>query len=155
MLAGVKSVACLATLAYAAACGQPAMYMPPPVERPVPVASGPPPPLADDPATQVERLHDDVVSRRGALALATPAPPPDVACEPVCAVEDPPGPSTCAASTAASCAPACTGADAICDDAAKICAAAKELRTESLAAARCHDANATCAEARAACCGCQ
>jgi hypothetical protein len=150
----VKSAAFLAALALAASCGSPAMYMPPPVEQPVPTASGPPPPFADDPATQVEKLHDDVVARRDALGLPKPPPPPDVTCEPVCAVEDPPAARSCVLAEGSACAATCASADAVCDDATKICGLAKDLRTEALAAGRCHDANASCAEAGAACCGC-
>jgi hypothetical protein len=155
ILSGVNSAIFLAAVALAASCGQPAMYMPPPIEQPVPTASGPPPPLADDPATQVEQLHGDVVARRSALALPAPPPPPEVTCEPVCAVEDPPAARSCTPGEGSACAATCTQADTICDDATKICSVAKELRTDALAAGRCHDANATCIEARAACCGCK
>ena len=130
------------------------MYRPPRIEEPVPTASGPPPPLGDDPSTQIEQLHTDLVARRSALALRTPTPPPDDACEPVCKIEEtPPEPAGCAPGPA--CTGTCTQANAACDDATKICAIAKQLHTESSAAARCHDANATCADAHAACCGCQ
>src|SRR5579862_7106320 len=74
-----------------AACQSGRMSQETPIERPVPTASGPPPPLADDPHTTVERLHADLVARRAALALPTPPPPPEDTCEPVCTVEDPPG----------------------------------------------------------------
>jgi hypothetical protein len=134
-------------------CGPPGMYRPPPVEQAVPTASGPPPPLADDPSTQIEQLHTDLISRRTALKLPTPLPPPEDSCEPVCKIETPPAkPAEC--TPGPTCTDTCTQADAACDDATKICDIAKQMRTEAWAAARCHDASATCADARHACCSC-
>ncbi|MEP6859838.1 MAG: hypothetical protein ABJE66_04410 [Deltaproteobacteria bacterium] len=127
--------------------------------EPVPTASGPPPPLADDPSTQIDKLHADLVVRRAALSLPTPKPAPEVTCEPVCAVEDPPTKPThtagCAPGAGSACVTACRQADAACDDAAQICTIAKELQTSASAADRCHDARATCEDARAPCCECK
>jgi hypothetical protein len=129
-----------------------------PIEQPVPTASGPPPPLADDPGTRVDKLYADLIARRAALALPTPPPASEDPCEPVCAIDDPPDkPSRtagCAPGAGSACAATCGQADAACDDAAQICAIAKELRTEASAAGRCRDARATCADAHAPCCGC-
>jgi hypothetical protein len=153
----VKNNAALATalVLAAAGCGQPAMYAPPHIDQPVPTASGPPPPLADSPTTQIEQLHADLVARRAVLSLRTPAPAPDDACEPVCTIDDPPDkPTACTSGAGAACAKTCTQTAALCDDATKICEIAKQLRTEAWAAARCHDANASCGDARTACCGC-
>ena len=130
-----------------------------PLERPVPTASGPPPPLADDPQTTVEQLYADLVSRRDALRLPAPPRPPDDTCEPVCKVGEPPGAvstaSGCAPGAGAACTTACAQADAACDDAAKICAIAKKNLTEASIAARCHEARATCTDANAPCCSCK
>jgi hypothetical protein len=127
--------------------------------EPVPTASGPPPPLTDDPSTQIEKLHADLVARRAALSLPTPAPLPEQACEPVCAIEDPPDKPThtagCAPGAGSACATACAQADAACEDAAQICTIAKQLQTAARAADRCHDARATCADAHAPCCECK
>jgi hypothetical protein len=128
------------------------MFRPPPIEQPVPTASGPPPPLTDDPSTQLEQLHADLVERRNALRLPSPPPPPDDTCEPVCKIDEPP--AACPPGTGSACAGICTQADATCNDAVKICDIARQLKTEAWAAGRCHDASATCAEARQACCGC-
>ncbi len=131
----------------------------PTIDRPVPTASGPPPQLADDPSTQLDKLYADLIARRAALSLPTPPSSPEETCEPVCAVEDPPGkPSLaadCTPGAGSACSTACVQADAACDDAAQICAIAKELRTDATAAGRCHDAGATCADARAPCCDCK
>jgi hypothetical protein len=128
------------------------------IDQPVPTASGPPPPLVDDPSTRVEKLHADLVVRRAALSLPTPPPLPVEACEPVCAIDDPPDkPSRtagCTPGAGSACATACAQADAACDDAAQICSIAKELRTAAWAADRCRDARATCADAHAPCCEC-
>lgn len=123
----------------------------------VPTASGPPPPLPDDPSTQIDKLHADVIARRGALSLPAPKPQPAQECNPVCEVEDPPDKPTHTAgcSPGAGCANACTQADAICDDAAQICTLAKQLQTSSVAADRCHDARVTCEAATAPCCECK
>ena len=141
------------------ACQSGRMYQESPIGRPVPTASGPPPPLSDDPHTTVEQLHADLVARRAALALPTPPPPPEDACEPVCAVEDPPDVPTatpgCTPGAGSGCAAACVQADAACDDAAKICAIAKQTRTEAWIAGQCLDARATCIDANAPCCGCK
>jgi hypothetical protein len=130
-----------------------------PLEQPVPTASGPPPPLADDPLATVEQLYTDLVERRAALGLPTPPRAPDDACQPVCKVDDPPGvPSTapgCTPGAGSACVSACAQADATCDDAAKICAIAKKNLTEARVAARCHDARATCTDASAPCCSCK
>lgn len=129
------------------------------IEQPVPTAKGPPPPLADDPSTQVDKLYDDLVARRAALSLRTPPPSPAEACEPVCAIEDPPDkPSRtagCTPGAGSACTATCAQADAACDDAARICALAKDLRTDASAAGRCHDARATCTDAHAPCCDCK
>ena len=53
------------------------MMRQPTIERPVPTASGPPPPLADDPSTQVDKLYADLVERRAALSLPPPPPSPE------------------------------------------------------------------------------
>jgi len=125
--------------------------------EPVPTASGPPPPLTDDPNTQIDKLHADVVTRRAALSLPTPKQRPTQECNPVCEVEDPPEKPTrtCAAGAGSACAKACTQADAICDDAAQICTLAKQIQTSPEAADRCHDARITCADAHAPCCECK
>ncbi|MEO8841268.1 MAG: hypothetical protein ABI591_03780 [Kofleriaceae bacterium] len=126
--------------------------------EPVPTASGPPPPLTDDPSTQIDKLHADLVMRRAALALPTPKPLPEEACEPVCAIEDPPDkPSRtagCAPGAGSACVGACAQADAVCEDAAQICSIAKALQTAAWAADRCRDARVTCADAHAPCCEC-
>ncbi|MEO6777072.1 MAG: hypothetical protein ABI467_29340 [Kofleriaceae bacterium] len=127
------------------------------IEQPVPTASGPPPPLYDDPKTQVDTLQADLVARRAALSLPTPPALPEV-CEPVCAIEDPPDkPSRtagCAPGAGSACATACVQADAACDDAAQICTIARGLPTDALVAGRCRDARITCADAHAPCCAC-
>ncbi len=129
------------------------------IPQPVPTASGPPPPLADDPSTQVDKLYADLVSRRAALSLPPPPPSPRVACEPVCAIDDPPDKPShtagCTPGAGSACSHACAQAGAICDDAAQICAIAKELRTDAAAAGRCSDARATCGDAHAPCCDCK
>lgn len=127
--------------------------------EPVPTASGPPPPLPDDPSTQIDKLHADVVARRSALSLPTPKPQPEQTCEPVCAVEDPPDKPTrtagCAPGAGAACVTACKQADAVCEDAAQICTLAKQLQTSASAADQCHDARVTCEQAHAPCCECK
>jgi len=127
--------------------------------EPVPTASGPPPPLPDDPSTQIDKLYADLLARRSALSLPTPKPRPEQPCSPVCEVEDPPDKPThtagCTPGTGSACATACVQADAACDDAAKICALAKQLQTSAGAADRCHDASVTCAAAQAPCCECK
>src|SRR3569623_3124456 len=123
--------------------------------EPVPTASGPPPPLPDDPSTQIDKLHADLLARRSALSLPTPKQRPEQPCAPVCEVEDPPDKPTHTAGCGSSCATACVQADAACDDAAKICALAKQLQTSAGAADRCHDASGTCAAAQAPCCECK
>ena len=127
--------------------------------EPVPTASGPPPPLTDDPSTQVDKLHADVVARRAAMSLPTPKPRPTQECNPVCDVEDPPAKPThtggCTPGSGSACTNACTQADAICDDAAQICTLAKQIQTSPGAADSCHDANVTCESARGPCCDCK
>jgi hypothetical protein len=129
------------------------------IEQPVPTASGPPPQLTDDPSTQVEKLHDDLVVRRTALSLPTPPQQPEETCEPVCTIDDPPDkPSRtagCTPGAGSACSATCAQADAVCDDAAQICALAKQLRTEASAAGRCREARATCVAAHTPCCDCK
>jgi len=129
------------------------------IPQPVPTASGPPPPLADDPSTQVDKLYADLVARRTALSLPTRPPSAPEACEPVCAIDDPPDkPSStagCTPGAGSACSTACAQADATCDDAAQICAIAKDLRTDAVVAGRCRDARVTCADAHAPCCYCK
>jgi hypothetical protein len=140
-------------------CQSGRMYQEPSIERPVPTASGPPPPLNDDPHTTVERLYADLEARRSALGLPTPRAKADEVCEPVCAVAEPPGlPShapACGPGAGATCVAACTQADGACDDAAKICAIAKKDPSEAWLAGRCRDANATCSDATPLCCSCK
>jgi len=130
-----------------------------PIEQPVPTASGPPPPLADDPSTQVDKLYADLLARRAALSLPTRPPSPEAACEPVCPIDDPPEkPSRtagCTPGAGSACATTCANADTACEDAARICAIAKDLRTDASAAGRCSEASATCADAHAPCCECK
>ncbi|MEO8553689.1 MAG: hypothetical protein ABI678_27130, partial [Kofleriaceae bacterium] len=127
--------------------------------EPVPTASGPPPPLTDDPSTRIDKLYADLVARRSALSLRTPPQRPVATCEPVCAIEDPPDkPSRtagCAPGAGSACTTTCAQADGACEDAAQICSIAKELQTAAWAADRCHDARATCTDARAPCCECK
>ena len=141
------------------ACGSGNMMPREVIPNAVPTASGPPPPLDDDPSTKVDKLYADLVARRSALSLPTPATSPDEACEPDCAVADPPPQPThtagCTVGAGSACANACTQADAACDDAAKICAIAKELRTDATSAGRCQQASATCVAAHAPCCSCK
>jgi len=128
------------------------------IQDPVPTAKGPPPPLDDDPSTKVDQLYTDLIARRTALSLPAPPRSPDDACEPVCTLADPPDLPThtpgCTVGAGSKCAAACVEADAACDDAAQICAIAKDLRTDRIAAGRCREASATCADARAPCCAC-
>jgi hypothetical protein len=139
-------------------CTSANMMTPETIPQPVSTASGPPPPLPDDPHTQVDKLYADLVARRAALSLPAPPPSPPEACEPVCAIEDPPDKPShtagCTPGTGAACTTACTHADAACDDAGRLCAIAKDLRTDAVAADRCRDARATCGEAHAPCCEC-
>jgi hypothetical protein len=129
------------------------------IPQPVPTASGPPPPLADDTSTQVDKLYADLVVRRAALSLRPPPPSPQEACEPVCTIEDlPDKPSHtagCTPGTGSACSTTCAQANATCDDAAQICAIARELKTDAAAAGRCREAGVTCADARAPCCECK
>jgi hypothetical protein len=129
------------------------------VPQAVPTASGPPPPLADDPSTQVDKLYADLVARRSALSLPTPPPAPQEACEPVCTIETPPDKPShtagCTPGVGSACSTSCIQADAACDDAAQICAIAMQLRTDAAAAGSCRDARATCADAYAPCCECK
>jgi hypothetical protein len=154
-----KSWAVIAATLAVVSCTGGNMMPRPTIEQPVPTASGPPPPLVDDPSTQVDTLYADVVARGAALSLPSRRPSPEQACEPVCAIADPPGkPSRTAACTpgaGSTCSTACAQADAVCDDAAQICAIAKELRTDASASGRCRDASATCADAHAPCCDCK
>jgi hypothetical protein len=142
-----------------AACQSGRMGQEMPIGQPVETASGPPPPLGDDPHATVERLHADLVERRAALGLPAPPPPHEDACEPVCAVGDPPGAATaspgCTPGTGSACAATCAQADAVCDDAARICAIAKQTRTEAWVAGQCQEARATCTDAHVPCCGCR
>lgn len=141
------------------ACGSGNMMPHEVIRDPVPTASGPPPPLDDDPSTKVDKLYADLGARRAALSLPTPPPSSDDECQPDCTLAEPPKPPTqtagCAVGAGSTCANACTQADAACDDAAKICAIAKDLRTDSTAAGRCREASATCAEAHEPCCACK
>ena len=141
------------------ACGSGNMMPREVIPNAVPTASGPPPPLDDDPSTKVDKLYADLGARRAALSLPTPPASPDDACEPDCTVADPPPQPThtagCAVGAGSACADACTQADAACDDAAKICSIAKDLRTDSTAAGRCREASATCVAAHEPCCACR
>jgi len=141
-----------------AACGSGNMMPREVIPNPVPTASGPPPPLDDDPSTKIDKLYTDLLTRRAALSLPTPAPTEDT-CEPDCTFADPPDRPThtpgCTVGAGSACANACVQADAACDDAAKICTIAKELRTDAPAAGRCRDASATCVAAREPCCACK
>jgi hypothetical protein len=141
------------------ACGSANMMPREVIQDPVPTASGPPPPLDDDPSTKVDKLYADVVARRSALKLQAPPRSPDDSCNPDCEVVQPPEKPThtpeCSAGTGSTCIDACVQADATCDDAAKICAIAKDLRTDAVAAGRCRDASATCTAARPVCCECK
>lgn len=128
------------------------------IEKPVPTAEGPPPPLDDNPSTKLDKLHADLIARQKALSLPNPRPSPDDACEPVCALAVPPDKPThtagCTVGSGSACANACVQADAACDDAAQICAIAKDLRTDAVAAGRCREASATCTAAHEPCCAC-
>lgn len=141
------------------ACGSGNMMPREVIPNAVPTASGPPPPLDDDPSTKVDKLYADLVARRSALSLPTPPASPDEACEPDCPLAEPPAQPThtagCTVGAGSACVNACTQADAACDDAAKICAIAKELRTDSTAAGRCRQASATCVSAHEPCCACR
>ena len=141
------------------ACSSGRMFQEKAIDQAVPTASGPPPPLPDDPATQIDKLHADVLARRAALSLPTPPAGPTDTCEPVCTIADPPAAPThtagCTPGAGSACAATCAQADAACDDAAQLCAIAKQLKTEALAASRCQDASASCAEAHAPCCDCK
>lgn len=125
--------------------------------NPVPTAEGPPPPLDDDPATKVDRLYADLVARQKALSLPAPPTSPNTACEPVCELPVPPDKPTRTpgCTVGAACTEACVQADAACDDAAQICAIAKDQGTDATIAGRCRDASATCAAAHAPCCACK
>ncbi len=129
------------------------------IQDPVPTAVGPPPPLDDEPSTKIDKLYTDLLARRSALSLPAPARSPDDACEPDCVFADPPDKPThtpgCTVGSGSACLSACVQADAACDDAAKICAIAKDLRTDAAAAGRCRDASATCTAAHAPCCECK
>jgi hypothetical protein len=129
------------------------------IQDPVPTAVGPPPPLADDPSTKVDKLYADLVARQTALSLPNPPRSPDDGCEPVCTLSVPPDKPThtpgCTVGAGSACAAACVQADAVCDDAAQICAIAKDLLTDATAAGRCRAASATCAAAHAPCCACK
>src|SRR5579863_10212904 len=149
-------IAAVATVASCfGAAGMPRETIP----QAVPTASGPPPPLADDPSTQVDKLYADLVERRTALSLPARPPSPPEACEPVCAIDDPPDKPShtagCTPGTGSACVTACAQADATCDDAAQICTIAKDQRTDAVLAGRCRDARATCAAAYAPCCDCK
>lgn len=125
----------------------------------VPTAEGPPPPLPDDSSTKLDKLYTDLLARRTALSLPAPPQSADDACEPDCALVAPPDKPTqspgCTVGAGSACARACVDADAACDDAAQICAIAKDLRTDTVAAGRCRNASATCAAAHAPCCECK
>lgn len=140
------------------ACGGAAMMPREVIPNAVPTAVGPPPPLDDDPSTKVDKLYADLVTRQSALSLPSPPRSSDDACEPDCVVPEPPGKPThspgCTVGAGSACANACVQADAACDDAAQICAIAKDLRTDATAAGRCRDASATCAAAYRPCCSC-
>jgi hypothetical protein len=129
------------------------------IPQAVPTASGPPPPLGDDPSTQIDKLYADVVARRAALSLSPAPPSPQDACEPVCAIEDPPDKLSrtagCTPGTGSACSSACVQADGICDDAGQICTIAKGLRTDAAAAGRCRDSRDSCIDAQAHCCECK
>lgn len=129
------------------------------VLQPVPTAKGPPPPLTDDPSAHLDQLYDDLVTRRQTLSLPSTPPAPAETCSPVCTIEDPPDKpsrtSGCAPGSGAACVSTCTQADAVCDDAAQICAIAKELRTDETAAGRCRNARVTCVAAHVPCCECK
>jgi hypothetical protein len=141
------------------ACSSGSMMPREQIPNPVPVASGPPPQLDDDPTTKVDKLYADLLARRSALSLPTPPRTGDDACEPDCTFADPPEAPThtagCAVGAGSACANACVQADAACDDAAKICTIAKELRTDATSAGRCRDATATCVAAHEPCCACK
>ena len=120
---GVVMVMAMVLVGVVTSCQPGGMFQQPRIEQPVPTASGPPPPLADDPQSQLERLHADLVQRRAALALPTRPPPAEDACAPVCSVDDPPGlPSRSAEVHTRKLRPrraqeVCAQADAACDDA--------------------------------------
>jgi hypothetical protein len=140
------------------ACGGGNMMPREQLRDPVPTAVGPPPPLDDDPSTKVDKLYADLLARGKALSLPAPTPTLDNACEPDCALASPPDKPTrtagCTVGSGSACANACVQADAACDDAAQICAIAKDLRTDAIAAGRCRQASATCTAAHAPCCSC-
>jgi hypothetical protein len=141
------------------ACGSGNMMPREVIPDPVPTASGPPPPLDDDPSTKVDKLYADLVARRSALSLPTPSASLDEACDPDCTLAVPPEQPThtagCVIGAGSACVNACAQADAACDDATKICAIAKDLRTDATAAGRCRDASATCGAAHEPCCACK
>lgn len=154
-----RSAIAVAVMVGMVACLNGSMMPRDPVLSPVPTAKGPPPTLTDDPSAQLDTLYDDLVTRRAALSLASPKPSPAETCEPVCTIEAPPDkPSRtagCSPGSSASCVATCTQADAACEDAAKICAIAKDLGTEATAAGRCREASVTCVAAHAPCCECR
>jgi hypothetical protein len=79
-----------------------------------------------DAVVQMERM-----SVRGAAAVCEPPPSPPDGCVDVCGL-----------------------ADAICDNAERICDLAGELKGDDWAAGKCSDAKASCREATQRCCSC-
>ena len=154
----MKRFGTIAAVVGLVACGGGNMMPQEQIQDPVPTAVGPPPPLDDDPSTKVDKLYTDLLARRTALSLPAPARSADDTCEPDCAIATPPDKPThtagCTVGAGSACANACVQADAACDDAAKICAIAKDLRTDATAAGRCRDASATWTAAHAPCCSC-
>ena len=118
-------------------------------------SAGPAPAVATgtDGRSEIQRLDRELAAARDKLGLPEPL---DLGSGPASPLAVPPQPeSTCHPATTDTCSDTCTLADAICTDAGRICALAKQLPDDPWAAGRCTSGDQSCVAAHARCCGCQ
>lgn len=107
-----------------------------------------------DAHAEIQRLADAIAQARADDGLAA-SPLPAIAPGPLPMASVPVSTDpACTHGTSDTCTSACTLADSICDNAAKICALAEQLAGDRWAADKCTDGKASCEQAHAKCCAC-
>ena len=105
------------------------------------------------PRQQIEQLDAQIAADLARLNV-----PPTIAplsSDPIPAsAHRPTSDPTCKVGASATCADSCTLADAICDNAGKICEIATSLGDDTYANTKCDSGKTSCAAARGRCCGC-
>jgi hypothetical protein len=154
-VAGLVVGAALATVLACGAAGRPMAAAPGGAPSSAPVAPSAMPAAMGSPGelrAQITALDRDLAARRSQMGLAAPdAGALEVAGTPMAASRDP----ACHPGTGQVCRDTCGLADAICDDATRICALADGLPGDAWASGRCSEGQASCAAAYARCCGCR